>query len=226
LNIYTIIPARGGSKGITKKNIRLLKGKPLIDYSINYSLRSKLVKRTIVSTDSEEIAAIALKSNAEIPFIRPKYLAQDLTPDFPVFKHALFELEKIYNEKIDLLILLRPTSPNRPKGLIEIGVKKMIDNQKASSLRSVALSKEHPYRQWFQEGEYIKGFTKNIKEPFNIPRQIIPKSYFQTGDIEIIRRSTILKGSISGENVLPLIIKHSQILDIDSEKDWKNAEKS
>ena len=98
MNIYTIIPARGGSKGITKKNIRLLKGKPLIDYSINYSLRSKLVKRTIVSTDSEEIAAIALKSNAEIPFIRPKDLAQDLTPDFPVFNHALFELEKIYNE--------------------------------------------------------------------------------------------------------------------------------
>lgn len=226
MNIYTIIPARLGSKGIPKKNIKFLRGRPLIDYSIKYSLNCKLVNRTIVSTDSEEIAGIALKSNAEVPFLRPKNLAQDLIPDFPVFKHALFELEKTYDEKIDLLILLRPTSPFRPNGLIEVGIEKMTDNPRATSLRSVALSKEHPYRQWFLKGKYIKGFEKTIHESFNIPRQLIPKAYFQTGDIEIIRRSTIIEGSISGKNVIPLIIEHSQILDIDSIKDWNNAEKS
>lgn len=226
MNIYTIIPAREGSKGIPKKNIKLLNGKPLIEYSIKYSLNCKLVERTIVSTDSKEIAEIALALGAEIPFIRPKTLAEDLTPDFPVLKHALLELEKINKEKIDLLILLRPTSPFRPSGLIEIGVQKILANPNASSLRSVAISKEHPYRQWFIEKNFIKGFEKNINEPYNIPRQLLPKAYFQTGDIEIIKRATIINGSISGENVIPIIIEHNQILDIDSEKDWKNAEKS
>ena len=226
MNIYTIIPAREGSKGIPKKNIKLLNGKPLIEYSIKYSLNCKLVNRTIVSTDSKEIAEIASALGAEIPFIRPKTLAEDLTPDFPVLKHALLELETINKEKIDLLILLRPTSPFRPSGLIEMGVQMIIANPNASSLRSVAISKEHPYRQWFIEKNFIKGFEKNINESYNIPRQLLPKAYFQTGDIEIIKRATIINGSISGENVIPLIIEHNQILDIDSEKDWKNAEKS
>ncbi len=226
LNIYTIIPARIGSKGIHKKNIKLLNGKPLIEYSIKYSLRCKFINKTIVSTDSKEIAEIATKLGAEVPFIRPNELALDLTTDFPVFKHGLSEIERIYNEKVDLLVLLRPTSPYRPSGLIEIGLKKIIENPLASSLRSVTISKEHPYRQWIPNDNFIKGYENNIYEPFNIPRQLLPKVYFQTGDIEIIKSSTINRGSISGKNVLPLIIDHEQMIDIDTEEDWKDAEKN
>ena len=225
MNIYTIIPARGGSKGIPKKNIKLLKGKPLIAYTIEYSIKSKLINKTVVSTDSLEIANIAKSFGANVPFIRPGYLAEDLTTDFPVFKHALLELENIFKEEIDLLILLRPTSPYRPEGLIEIGVNKMIQNPGASSLRSVAKTSEHPYRQWISNGDSIVGYEKDILEPYNIPRQQLPEIYFQTGDIEIIRRSTIIDGSISGKNVIPLIINHEDMVDIDTDKDWKDAEK-
>lgn len=225
MNIYTIIPARGGSKGIPKKNIKTLKGKPLIAHTIEYSLKSKFTNKTIVSTDSLEIAEIAKSFGAIVPFIRPSNLAEDLTPDFPVFKHALLELENIFKEEIDLLILLRPTSPYRPHGLIEIGINKMIQNPGASSLRSVTKTNEHPYRQWISNGDYIVGYEKGTKEPYNIPRQQLPEIYFQTGDIEIIRRSTIMDGSISGKNVIPLIINHDDMVDIDTHKDWKDAEK-
>lgn len=220
MNIYTIIPARSGSKGIPKKNIKLLNGHPLIDYTIKYSLNSTLIKRTIVSTDSEEIAKISINSGAEVPFLRPIEIAQDNTQDFPVLQHALIELENLYNEKIDFLVLLRPTSPFRPLGLIEKGISKMIKHPLASSLRSVTITKEHPYRQWEENGEFIIGYEKNVYESYNIPRQLIPKVYFQTGDIEIIRRSTILAGSVSGSNILPLIIEHDQMLDVDTENDW------
>jgi N-acylneuraminate cytidylyltransferase len=220
MNIYTIIPARSGSKGIPKKNIKLLNGHPMIDYTIKYSLNSTLIKRTIVSTDSEEIAKISIYSGAEVPFLRPIEIAQDNTQDFPVLQHALIELENLYNEKIDFLVLLRPTSPFRPLGLIEIGISKMIKHPLASSLRSVTITKEHPYRQWEVNGEFITGYEKNVFESYNIPRQLIPKVYFQTGDIEIIRRSTILAGSVSGTNILPLIIEHDQMLDVDTENDW------
>tara|TARA_B100000989_G_scaffold222678_1_gene170251 strand:+ start:3755 stop:4438 length:684 start_codon:yes stop_codon:yes gene_type:complete len=226
MNIYTVIPARGGSKGIKKKNIKLLNKCPLIQYSIEYSLESSIVNRTVVSTDCNEIAKISINCGAEVPFIRPKEYAEDLTPDFPVFNHALLELEKIYNEKIDFLILLRPTSPFRPKGLIEEGIKKMTHFQDADSLRSVTLVKEHAYRQWKMKDNFIVGYEKSIDEPYNLPRQLLPELFFQTGDIEIVRRSTLINGSISGKKVLPLVIDHDQMLDIDSEKDWANAEKS
>ncbi|MDC0280238.1 acylneuraminate cytidylyltransferase family protein [Akkermansiaceae bacterium] len=224
MNVYTIIPARGGSKGVPKKNIKLLKGKPLIAYTIEYSIKSKLVNKTVVSTDAIEIANIAKSLGAKVPFMRPDHLAEDLTPDFPVFKNALSELENIFEEKIDLFILLRPTSPFRPAGLIEMGVNQMIKNPKASSLRSVAISKEHPWRQWTSNGDFIVGYDKDTIEPYNIPRQKLPEIYFQTGDIEIIRRSTIIDGSISGDHVIPLIIDHGDMVDIDTDNDWKNAE--
>ena len=120
-NIYSVIPARGGSKSIPRKNIKLFKGNPLIKYSIDYSKASKLINKTIVSTDDDEIADIAENLGAEVPFMRPSELAGDLIQDYPVIVHALEEMEKIYSETIDMIVLLRPTSPLRPKNLIELG---------------------------------------------------------------------------------------------------------
>ena len=219
MKVATIIPARGGSKSIPKKNIQPLNGKPLIFYSIDYSIKCPLVDRTIVSTDSKEISDIALKYGAEVPFLRPKDLSLDDTQDFPVIRHALEFLEETLKTKIDLIVLLRPTSPLRPKGLIEKGISLMNDYPQSSSLRSVAISKEHPYRQWTKSGDYISGYEANKYEPYNLPRQKLPKTYFQTGDIEIIKKETIIRGSISGKRVLPLIIQHSEILDIDYPSD-------
>jgi len=225
MNIYAVIPARGGSKSIPKKNIQLLDGKPLIAYTIEYSLKCPLITQTVVSTDSEGIAEIAKNCGAEVPFMRPGELAQDDTQDYPVLKHVLDVLEQLYKEKVDALILLRPTSPLRPNGLIERAVALLEKFPKADSIRSVASSKEHPFRQWKKEGEYIVGYETIVFESYNIPRQKLPSVYFQTGDLEAVRRETILKGSISGKHVVPLFINHGEMLDVDNVSDLKKAEK-
>ena len=185
MKVFTVIPARGGSKSIPRKNISLLGGKPLIQYSIEYSLKSKSISNTIVSTDDNEIAEIAKSLGAEVPFLRPKEISGDKTQDFPVFLHALKELEVIYKCEIDFLILLRPTSPLRPNGLIEKALKIMLDNPDCSSVRAVTLTSEHPYRQWKLDGRFIKSIVDQalpFDEPYNIPRQSLPNNFFQTGD--------------------------------------------
>lgn len=224
MNIYTVIPARGGSKSIPKKNIQPLHGKPLIYYSIRYSLNCLLVSHTVISTDSEEIAEIGRRYGAEVPFIRPAELARDDTPDYPVFRHALDTLEDLRKERIDLIVLLRPTSPLRPPGLIEQGVALLGRFPEASSVRSVTPSSEHPFRQWKINEDYMVGYEKEVFESYNLPRQQLSSVYFQTGDLEIIRRQTLLDGSISGSCVLPLIINSPDVCDIDHQSDLKEAE--
>ena len=224
MNICSVIPARGGSKSIPKKNIRELGGKPLIQYSIEYSLKCPLVVHTVVSTDSQEIAQIAKSCGAEVPFLRSPELAGDDVQDYPVFEHALKALEELYKEKIDIVLLLRPTSPMRPEGLIEKGIELIKRFPKATSVRSVAASSEHPFRQWKIAGDYMTGYEDKVPESYNILRQKLPAVYFQTGDLEIIRRQTILNGSISGERILPLIINSEEIVDIDNCSDWQEAQ--
>ncbi len=158
-----------------------------------------------------------------MPFIRPEDLAQDDTQDYPVFRYALNTLEDLYNEHIDIVVLLRPTSPLRPPGLIEKGIALLQRFPEASSVRSIAPSKEHPFRQWRTIGEYIVGYETEVFEAYNLPRQQLPPVFFQTGDIEIIRRETLLSGSISGEHILPLIIKSEEVVDIDNISDWHKA---
>jgi len=228
-NIYTVIPARGGSKSVPRKNIKPLNGHPLIKYSIDYSNASSLVNRTIVSTDDEEIADIAKGLGADVPFMRPQSLGGDLVQDYPVVMHALITLEEIYEEMIDIIILLRPTSPLRPSNLIESGISLLKNNPAATSVRAVASSTEHPYRQWGMQDGYIIGFSNDLTskiEPFNLPRQELPKVFFQTGDIEIIRRQTLKNGSISGDRILPLTINSDQVYDIDSQEDFDLAERN
>lgn len=228
-NIYTVIPARGGSKSVPRKNIKPLNGHPLIKYSIDYSNASSLVNRTIVSTDDEEIADIAKGLGADVPFMRPQSLGGDLVQDYPVVMHALITLEEIYEETIDIIILLRPTSPLRPSNLIESGISLLKNNPAATSVRAVASSTEHPYRQWGMQDGYIIGFSNDLTskiEPFNLPRQELPKVFFQTGDIEIIRRQTLKNGSISGDRILPLTINSDQVYDIDSQEDFDLAERN
>ncbi|MBI1855503.1 MAG: acylneuraminate cytidylyltransferase family protein, partial [Chloroflexi bacterium] len=121
--ILALIPARGGSKGIPRKNIRSFAGYPLIAWSIAAAKQSGLVTRIIVSTDDDEIAAVAREWGAETPFMRPTELAQDKTLDLPVFEHALKWLAENENYKPDVLIQLRPTSPIRPRDLVDDAVR-------------------------------------------------------------------------------------------------------
>src|SRR3972149_1828506 len=120
--VLAVVQARGGSKSIPGKNIRSLAGHPLIAYSIAAGLAAQSVTRLIVSTDSQEIAEIARQYGAEVPFLRPPELAQDDSPDLPLFQHALRWLEDHEDYRPDVVVQLRPTSPLRPVGLIDEAV--------------------------------------------------------------------------------------------------------
>ncbi|MBK9924190.1 MAG: acylneuraminate cytidylyltransferase [Anaerolineales bacterium] len=224
-NIIALIPARGGSKGIPRKNIRDFAGFPLIAWSIAAGLQANSVSRVIVSTDDEEIAAVAREHGAEAPFLRPAELAQDRTPDLPAFEHALKWLEDIEGYKPDIVIQLRPTSPIRPVGMIDEAVKILTDHSDADCVRGIVPAGQNPYKMWSFKG-YDRPMkplleVEGIAEPYNAPRQILPPAYWQTGHIDVIRTKTIThKKSLTGDVVYPLVIDPRFTVDIDTPADW------
>lgn len=218
--ILVIIPARSGSKGIRNKNIKKIKNKPLLSYSIDYAKKCNLVDEIIVSTESPKYAKIAKKFGAKVPFLRTERLAGDKVKDYPVVRECLVKSENFFKTKFDYIVLLRPTSPFREIKLIEKGLKKIYHNKKSSSVRSVIKTTCHPYRHWkINKKGKINSIINNVKEPYNVPRQQLPKLFFQSGDIEVIRRRTIFKGSVSGNHVLPLIVQSYN--DIDTIQDFE-----
>jgi len=153
-NIVAIIPARGGSKKVAGKNIRLLAGKPLIAYTVEAALLCKLIDRVIVSTDNAEIARVAEKFGAEIPFIRPGELAQADTPTEPVLRHAVEWLEENENYKVDIVVFLQPTDIFRKQWMIKEVIKRLLDNE---DLDSAFMAYETHKNFWRKiKGEYVK----------------------------------------------------------------------
>ncbi len=224
MKILCVIPSRSGSKEIPNKNIKIFNGKPLIAHTISYAKKCKLITHTIVSTDSEEYAKIATQHGGNVPFLRPKKYSSDLSQDIDFMFHAVVECEKLNNIIYDFIILLRVTSPLRPKKLIEKALDLMILNPEATSIKAVMPSKEHPYKHWVPDGKYIRGYENSIHEPYNLPRQQLPKAYYSAGDLEIVKRDVVLNGSVSGDKVIPLLLSREEVIDIDSIEDWNKAE--
>jgi N-acylneuraminate cytidylyltransferase len=224
-----LIPARGGSKGIPRKNIRPFAGYPLIAWSIAAAQQASCVTRLIVSTDDDEIAAVAREHGAETPFLRPAELAQDNTTDLPVFEHALRWLVEHEGYKPDVLIQLRPTSPIRPKDCVEGAVKILLEHADADCVRGVVPAGQNPHKMWrfAGEGQPLKPLlaVEGIAEPYNAPRQILPPVYWQTGHIDAIRAATIQqKKSLTGDVIYPLVIDPRYTVDIDNLADWVKYE--
>jgi len=226
MEICAIIPARGGSKGIPRKNLTILKGLPLIVHSIRHGLESMLINRVIVSTDDMEISDVALKYGAEVPFIRPSEYAQDSTPDYPVFRHALEWLEVNANYMPDLIVQLRATSPIRPNGMIDDAIKSFIEDKDADSLRAVCLTSITPYKMWRIENDLLLPLLKWHKpEPYNTVRQLLPNVYWQTGVLDIFWRKTVFDlNSLTGNKILPYVVDEKMAVDIDNEIDISIAE--
>ncbi len=226
--VLAIIPARGGSKSIPYKNIKLLNGIPLIAYSIAAGLQAQNVNRVIVSTDDKKIADIARHYGAEVPFIRPEQFARDETTDLPVFQHALSWLAKNEKYEPDVIVQLRPTSPIRPLDCIDSAINILLSNQNADSVRGVVPSGQNPYKMWQVSAQgtmtpLLK--VAGISEPYNTPRQELPITYWQTGHVDVIRRETITdKHSMTGDRILPIFIDSQYSVDLDTENDWKRAE--
>tara|TARA_B100000941_G_scaffold290513_1_gene272773 strand:+ start:23068 stop:23781 length:714 start_codon:yes stop_codon:yes gene_type:complete len=225
MKILSIIPARGNSKSIKLKNLALLNNKPLIYYSIKQSLRSKIINRTIVSTDNKRIAKIALKYGAEVPFLRPKKISKDNSTDLDFILHTLKELqkEKYYPE---FIVQLRPTQPLRKICFIDQAIKKMIKNKKADALRSISVPERSPYKMWVKNGKYLNYFVKNkIKKKFyDANRRILPKVYWHDGIIDVMRTSSLLKfKSTIGKKLIYIQNKDQYLIDIDESRDLKIA---
>ncbi|RPJ25268.1 MAG: acylneuraminate cytidylyltransferase [Chloroflexi bacterium] len=227
--ILALIPARGGSKGIPRKNIRSFAGYPLIAWSIAAAKQASSVTRLIVSTDDPEIAAVARDYGAETPFLRPSELAQDNTTDLPVFEHALAWLEENEGYQPEVLVQLRPTSPIRPKDCVDAAVKILLEHADADCVRGVVPAGQNPHKMWRFAGENqpMKPLleVEGIAEPYNAPRQILPPVYWQTGHIDAIRGATIRqKKSLTGNVIYPLVIDPRYTIDIDNLSDWAKYE--
>jgi YrbI family 3-deoxy-D-manno-octulosonate 8-phosphate phosphatase len=225
--VLGVVPARGGSKSIPRKNARLLGGHPLIAYSIAAGLSAGSVTRLIVSTDNLELAAIAREYGAEVPFLRPAELARDDTPDLPLFQHALDFLKEKECYEPDLVVQLRPTSPLRPVDLVDRAVEKLLSDSVADCVRGVTLANQTPYKMWkLREDAYLHPLLEiaGLNEPYNAPRQSLPPIFWQTGHVDAVRRETIQRdSSLTGKRVLPIVVDRQYCVDIDSEADWTYA---
>jgi len=226
--VLVIIPARGGSKGIPRKNIRPFAGHLLIAYSIAAALQAETVTRVIVSTDDEEIAEISRRCGAEAPFLRPDELAADRTADLPVFQHALTWLEDNEHYRPEVVLHLHATTPVRPQGCLDQAVRLLLDHPHADCVRSVVEAGQNPHKMWRidrETGRMTPLLTvPGVAEPYNTPRQSLPPVYWQTGHINAIRPATIRGGSMTGKIILPIIIDPRYLVDIDTPAEWEYAE--
>ena len=224
--IVAIIPARGGSKSIPRKNIRTLNEHPLIAYSIAAGQASKHVDRVLVSTDDEAVAAVALRYKAEVPFLRPSELAQDQTTDLPVFLHALEWMKSHEGAMPDIVVQLRPTSPFRPRDCVDGAIETLLRDNQADSVRGVTPSGQNPYKMWRLDGSLMKPLLEtDFAEPYNMLRQALPETYWQTGHVEVIRTRTLVdQGSMTGNHIAPYVIDPAYALDLDTLVQWRYAE--
>lgn len=228
--VLAVIPARGGSKGIPRKNIKNFAGYPLIAYSIAAGLQSELTTRVIVSTDDEEIAEVARAWGAETPFMRPAEFAADATTDLPVFRHAVTWLRDNEGYDPDIVLQLRPTTPARPVGMVDEAIRLLMEHPEADSIRGVVPSGECPFKMWKydEQSGLMHGLleVEGVEEPYNQPRQKLPTIYWQTGHIDAIRpERTFMAGeSMSGKNILPLFLDPDFTVDIDTPFDWMRYE--
>ena len=225
--VLALIPARGGSKSIPRKNVVPLAGKPLIVWTIEQALACPGITRTIVSTDDDEIAAIAKSAGAEVPFRRPSELAGDLSPDIDVFRHAVDWLIREEGYRCELLVHLRPTGPVRSVRRIGEAIDLMLANAEADSLRSVSWPAQSPYKMWRMEEGWLRPLltVPGLIEPQSMARQILPETFWQNGYVDITRPRTVLAGRMAGEKVIPFMVD-DPIYEIDYPEDLAKAEQA
>lgn len=229
--VLALIPARGGSKGIKMKNIKEFRGKPLIYWSIKLALDCKVVNRVIVSTDNKNIKRVAEECGADVPFLRPKEISGDLSTDYEFIKHCLDYLKENGEDEPDIIVQLRPTYPTRKLEILNETLDIFIKNlDKYDSLRTVYEMEKSPYKMYNIEDRELKPLfkeVKGIKEPYNQCRQLLPKTYIHNGYIDLIKTEIVEKKySITGDRIYPYLMSKEEYHDIDTEEDWKDAEKN
>lgn len=221
--VVGLIPARAGSKGIPNKNIASLAGQPLIAYTIQAALESRLLSRVLVSTDSPTIAQIAKTYGAEVPFIRPPELARDDVPRLPVVRHAVDYLENNEGYTPDIIVTLQPTSPLRRAEHIDAAIEMLVGTG-ADAVVSVCEAEHSPYwmRRVDAEGRLVPLLSGS--ETY-LRRQDLPVVYRINGAVFAETYAAVRAGvNQPAENICPLIMEQWESIDIDEEYDLKVAE--
>ena len=226
--VLALIPARGGSKGIPRKNARAFLGRPLVAWAIDAALASGICDRVVVSTDDEEIARVARDHGAEVPFMRPPEFALDLSPDIDVFRHALTWLRDNESYVPELVVHLRPTGPVRRIELIDEAIEQLLAHPEADSLRSIATPIQTPYKMWRIDEGYLRPLVTvdGLEESYCMPRQMLPPVYWQNGYVDIVRARTVLEQSLMcGTTILPFVT-NEPMLEIDYAEDLPQVEQA
>tara|TARA_B100001123_G_C15340166_1_gene1034508 strand:- start:4841 stop:5530 length:690 start_codon:yes stop_codon:yes gene_type:complete len=214
-----IIPARGGSKRIPRKNIKFFFGKPMIAYSIEAAKKSKIFDKIIVSTDDKNVAKIAKKFGASVPFLRPSILADDLTPTAPVISHAIKEISK--NETIDIVCCIYPCTPLLSYKNLQ-KAKVFFEKKKAKFVYSIV---EYPHPIQRAMKKMNNGELKLLHPKYEVTRtQDLEKTFHDAGQFYFARAKTWLKNKKIHSNAVGYEIKSWQVVDIDNNDDWKKAE--
>lgn len=226
--ILALIPARGGSKSMPRKNLREIGGKPMVAHSIEQALQATMITRVILTTDDAEIAEAGLRAGAEVPFLRPTEFAQDFSTDYEFVRHALEWLRDNEGHVPELVVQLRPTTPVRDVRLIDRAIQALASNPDADSLRAVVSACFSPFKMWrLEEDGYLSPLLElsGCTEPYNQPRQLLPDAYQQDGFIDITRSRTIFEHeSITGTKILPFFLDRVSV-DIDYENELIEADR-
>lgn len=218
MKLLALILARGGSKGIPRKNIKLLAGKPLLGWTINAVKQAGGIHRIVVSTEDEAIASVARTLGAEVPFIRPRSLSADDTPSIEPVLHALEQLPEV-----DWVLLLQPTSPLRTAEDIE-GIVQLCIERSAMSAVSVSEVHTHPYWMFTRDGE--KRLQPLVSEQPKITRrQDLPPAYALNGALYLAQRDWLIEQRrFVGPDTLGYVMPRERSVDLDTPQDWGRVE--
>lgn len=225
MRVLAIITARGGSKGVPRKNVLPLCGKPLLGYTAQAALAARSLTRVVLSTDDEEIAQVGRVCGLEVPFLRPPELARDDTPTLPVLQHAVSFLEE-QGARFEAVCLLQPTNPLRRAEDIEACIA-LWKSENADSVVTVlpVPAEYNPHWVYFRRGDGTLALSTGEKVP--IPRrQQLPAAYHREGSVYVVSRDVLMQGnSLYGSRLLGYAMDANRSINIDTPEDWRRAEK-
>lgn len=225
MRVLGVIPARGGSKGIPRKNLAPLLGKPLLAYTIEAAKSSGRLTDVVVSTEDHEIAAVAARWGAQVPFMRPADLATDSALSLPVMQHAVLEMEKRAAQSYDAAVMLQPTTPMRSAEDIDAGIKLLLDTNADSVISVVDVGGHHPFRMKRIVGEntlinYVDQGFEDMR-----PRQQLPAVYIRSGALYITRRAVLMeRQTFVGSDCRAYVMPAERAVNIDTRLDLLLAE--
>lgn len=224
MKVLGIVTARGGSKGVPRKNVRPLRGKPLLQYTAEAALSAHHLARVILSTDDPEIAELGHRCGLDVPFLRPRELAGDATPTLPVVRHAVQHVEAA-NVRYDAVCLLQPTHPLRRAEIIDACIETLEAGEFDAVVTVLPIPASYnPHWAYFQSSDGLLRLSTGGVEP--IPRrQDLPPAYHREGSVYVTRRNVLMEGnSLYGTRLGGYAVDPTWSVNIDGPEDWERAE--